>query len=214
MTEADWNACTYPTQMVEFLDGEANARKLRLFAVACCRRVWHLLVDKRSRVAVETAERFADGMATQDELNDANDSSYEAWEVGTEIACAASGATILRDDFAYVPAYWAAQYAYLGLLDSSEHAGIKEPAAQAHLARCIFGPLPFRPVTLNPAWFTLAVTQLAEGIYEEKAFDRMPVLGDALEEAGCTDIEILNHCRQSGEHVRGCWVIDLLLGKS
>ncbi len=57
------------------------------------------------------------------------------------------------------------------------------------------------------------VQKIARGIYDDRAFDRMPILADALEEAGCTDIEILNHCRQPGEHFRGCWVVDLLLGK-
>jgi hypothetical protein len=69
-------------------------------------------------------------------------------------------------------------------------------------------------VSLDPAWLTTTVKQLAAAIYEERAFDRMPILGDALEEAGCSNVDILNHCRQPGEHVRGCWVVDLNLAKS
>ena len=83
---------------------------------------------------------------------------------------------------------------------------------QAVLAREIFGN-PFRPVTLNPAWLTSTVLALANGIYSERAFDRMPILADALQDAGCDNEDILTHCRQSGEHTRGCWVVDLLLGK-
>ena len=94
-------------------------------------------------------------------------------------------------------------------LDDVEPPGVPE---QASLLRELIGN-PFRPVTVNPAWLTSTVKQLAEAIYQEKAFDRMPILGDALEEAGCTDAEMLNHCRQQAEHVRGCWVVDLLLGK-
>jgi len=66
---------------------------------------------------------------------------------------------------------------------------------------------------LAPAWLTSTVTSLAQSIYQERAFDRLPILADALEDSGCTNPDILNHCRQPGEHVRGCWVVDLLLGK-
>lgn len=72
---------------------------------------------------------------------------------------------------------------------------------------------PFRPVTFDPAWQTSTVTALAQAIYEEQAFDRLPILADALEDAGCTTADILGHCRGDGEHVRGCWVVDLVLGK-
>jgi hypothetical protein len=58
------------------------------------------------------------------------------------------------------------------------------------------------------------VRKIVKAIYDERAFERMPILADALEDAGCDDQDILNHCRQSGEHVRGCWVLDLLLGKA
>ena len=83
---------------------------------------------------------------------------------------------------------------------------------QADLARDIFGN-PFRPVPFDPAWRTTAVVPLAEGIYAERAFDRLPVLADALQDAGCEDEELLGHCRGPGPHVRGCWVVDLVLGK-
>ncbi|MBY0528517.1 MAG: hypothetical protein K2R98_34320 [Gemmataceae bacterium] len=73
---------------------------------------------------------------------------------------------------------------------------------------------PFRPVTLISSWLTPTVTRLGETIYAERTFDLLPILADALEDAGCSDADILNHCRQPGEHVRGCWVVDLLLGKS
>ena len=81
--------------------------------------------------------------------------------------------------------------------------------------RDIFGN-PFRPVTVNPGWLAWndgTVPRIAQAIYDERAFDRMTILADALEDAGCTDQDILGHCRSGGEHVRGCWVVDLLLGK-
>jgi hypothetical protein len=88
----------------------------------------------------------------------------------------------------------------------------QETSAQAGLLRCIFGH-PFRPTTINPSWLTATVVSITHSIYEERTFDRMPILADALEESGCDHTDILNHLRQPGEHVRGCWVLDLLLSK-
>jgi hypothetical protein len=73
---------------------------------------------------------------------------------------------------------------------------------------------PFRPVIVEPSWRSSNVVTLARAIYDERAFDRMPILADALEDAGCTNPDILDHCRQPGEHVRGCWLVDLVLGKN
>jgi len=87
---------------------------------------------------------------------------------------------------------------------------------QRLLLRDIFGN-PFRPITIAPTWLVWndgVTRKLAQAIYEERAFDRLPILADALEEAGCANADLLNHCRQPVEHVRGCWVIDLILGKS
>ncbi|WP_439623788.1 hypothetical protein [Gemmata sp.] len=72
---------------------------------------------------------------------------------------------------------------------------------------------PFRPVALDPAWCTSTVVALARGIYDERAFDRMPILADALQDAGCDSADVLTHCRGPGPHARGCWVVDLVLGK-
>ena len=84
-----------------------------------------------------------------------------------------------------------------------------------HLLREVFGN-PFGPLTIDPLWLAWnggTVTTLAQSIYDDRAFDRLPIMADALEEAGCTNADILAHCRQPGEHVRGCWVVDLILGK-
>jgi hypothetical protein len=88
-----------------------------------------------------------------------------------------------------------------------------EDRALADLMREVFGN-PFRPVEIDASWRTTNVVALAQAFYEERAFERMPILGDALEESGCDNTGILNHCRQPGEHVRGCWVVDQVLGKS
>jgi hypothetical protein len=80
------------------------------------------------------------------------------------------------------------------------------------LLRCIFGN-PFRVVSFDPRWRTEDVLGVARGIYEERAFDRLPLLADALMDAGCDDEQVLGHCRDEGPHARGCWVVDLVLGK-
>ncbi|MBL8799437.1 MAG: hypothetical protein JNM56_36485 [Planctomycetia bacterium] len=87
-----------------------------------------------------------------------------------------------------------------------------EPTVQCRLLRDIVGN-PFRPVEFQSAWRTETAVSLAQAIYDERAFDRLPILGDALEDAGCDNMDILNHCREPGEHARGCWPLDLLLRK-
>jgi hypothetical protein len=216
MTEAEWLTATDPTPMLEFLKGKASDRKLRLLAVACCRRVWGLLADQRCRKGVDVAERYADGRATEDELNEAADAAYQAaddvrvdaytiphdaaWEATHDAVWQAAHA-IDNEAFVFADAHF--------LHEPVRHTGDKE---QAILLRDIFGN-PFRRATLNPSWLTSTVVTFATGIYEEKAFDRMPILADALQAAGCDDEVILDHCRQAGEHVRGCWVVDSVLGK-
>jgi len=87
-----------------------------------------------------------------------------------------------------------------------------ERQTQCDLIRDIFGN-PFRPVAFDPAWRSETAVGIAAGIYEDRAFERMPILADALQEAGCEHADILTHCREPGTHVRGCWVVDLVLGK-
>jgi hypothetical protein len=91
-----------------------------------------------------------------------------------------------------------------------------EHRAWPNLLRDIFGN-PFRPIALTPAWLTWhdgLLVSMARRMYDSRDFSDMPVLADALEEAGCDHADILAHCRQPGEHVRGCWVVDAILGKS
>ena len=89
---------------------------------------------------------------------------------------------------------------------------LDERQAQADLFREVFGN-PFRPPAFDRRWRTADVIGLAGGIYEDRAFDRLPILADALTDVGCDDADILGHCRSEGPHVRGCWVVDLVLGK-
>jgi hypothetical protein len=84
--------------------------------------------------------------------------------------------------------------------------------ALADLTRDVMGN-PFRAIAVELAWRSANVVGLAQSIYDDRAFDRLPILADALEEAGCDHADVLDHCRQGGEHCRGCWVVDSILGK-
>ena len=91
--------------------------------------------------------------------------------------------------------------------------GEREGVTQARLLRCVLG-YHFRPMPVDPRWLTSPVLILAQQMYDARDFAPLPILADALEEAGCDDADVLAHCRGSGPHVRGCWVVDLILGKS
>ena len=230
MTELEWLASTDPAPMLAYLRGRASDRKLRLFAVACCQRVWQLLTDGRSRQAVEVAERYADGLAGEEELRLAVVGASTVAERGVAASDLVVDESVASAAFAALnstlPAEKAADYVTANAASAVYHAATApgrlpavarsaERAAQAALLRDIFGN-PFRPAPADPAWLAWndgVVPRLAQAVYDERAFDRLPVLADALEDAGCTDEQILRHCRAPGEHVRGCWVVDLVLGK-
>ena len=210
-------------------------RKIRLFACACSRRVEHLWTDPRLGKAVETAERFVDGRATGDELSQAHH--------GAILACEALGPLVLGAEGRIAPItdgddesdeYWAAEAAVATgykIHYTASHAAYaagsalswhrqrrmdEEDKYQAALLRDLFGNSFRSARSLGSSvltWNGGTIPKLAAAIYEERAFDRLPVLADALEDAGCADAEVLGHCRGGGDHARGCWVVDLVLGK-
>lgn len=200
MTEQEWLDCTDPRRMLDFLRSKSTARKLRLFACGFLRTFWHRNMDEQSRAALETSERFADGLATADELEASRGRARAAARVGNE-------ATELAANAAASNATWAVGRLFGHL---TTHA-IRRSKVQ--LFHDLWGPLPFRSVPIDSAWLTPKVIQLAQRIYDNRAFDRLPALADALEEAGCHDADILGHYRGPGLHVRGCWVLDLILDK-
>jgi hypothetical protein len=231
MTEQEWLSCTDRFVMLNFLRGNPSDRKLRLFAVACCHRIWHLLPNAAARNLLEIAERYADGDASDEELHDAEGRlSFAEWNHkpgcgGVVYHYATEAVGQAARDRRQLESAWEAA---AGASDQACHTVgafsawtsgrmAAEIAMQCGLLRDIFGN-PFRPqTTVNSSWFSWncgIVPKLAQAIYDDRAFDRLPILADALEEAGCDNADILNHCRQPGEHVRGCWVVDLLLNKS
>lgn len=84
---------------------------------------------------------------------------------------------------------------------------------QCEILRELFGN-PFRRPAMDVRWFTSDVVGVARGIYAERAFERMPILADALMDAGCDDERIIGHCLGDKAHVRGCWLLDLVLSKN
>ncbi len=231
MTEADWLAATDPAPMLEFLQGKGNSRKLRLFACACCRRIWNALgyyeVNKKG---VEVAERYADGLATVEELlaaHDVIDASGDTRDTAADYVTAANLSVVCQ---AAEAAAWLA--AFVALLNKNKD-GNRPPSweyrveeaerrEQLLLLRDIFGD-PFSLAYLDPAWLASndgVVGRLAEAAYQERelpgghlSLARLALVADALEDAGCADGDILGHLRGSGPHVRGCWAVDLLLAK-
>jgi hypothetical protein len=230
MTEAEWFDSGDPAAMLEFLRGKASQRKLRLFATACCRRIRHLVTNEHLRQPAEEAERFADGLATRAEL--------DTFRLRAADACTYTGIRAPRaDEFASfavidtaVPEAQIAAISASSLAVSaaacaagdsapeaeydavSDQTRVIECAAQCELLRDIIGN-PFRAPVRKSGWMTAAVTTLARVIYEERRFEDLPILADALQDAGCDNADVLAHCRGPGPHVRGCWVIDLLLGR-
>jgi hypothetical protein len=205
--------------MLTFLGGRGGAtdRTLRLFGCACCRLIWDLFPDPRNRDMVLAIENHPDGAFSDPDLEEA--------------ICASSAR---ESELSSNPVYWVAKYLGRGFYKLTAWTSAvtvalraatttpEGPAREAHMAeqaarlRDIFGPLPFRPVTVPPhvlAWNDRLVPRLAQAIYDERRWGNIPILGDALLDAGCDDEEVLAHFRAGGEHVRGCWVVDLLLGK-
>jgi hypothetical protein len=212
MTEAKWLGCNEPVPMLEYLRGRVSERKVRLFACGCCRRVWDRLADERSREAVRAAEAFADGAVTDQQLQGAED---EAWHLVARVPekTPAEYAAVVAWQTAFHIAGADMSHFVRRVLRAS--AGAESRRTLAALVREVFGN-PFRPVTVDPSWLEWnkgCAAQIARTIYEERRFGDLPVLADALEEAGSRDETLLAHCRDRRGHARGCWAIDALLGK-
>lgn len=266
MTAEEWQTCIDPRSMLEFLWGKSSERKLRLFAAACCRKVWDTLTDERSRKSVEVAECYADGLAAKESLERARDAAGVAFD--ESMIDHDDGERQVRPgvtSFQCVAACTAAMHISNMLLTNFDSDFIAIAAAhassdvlahldyQVQVLRDIFGrPLdgtsrrrarwlktaavglvklfagspnhsqdvepesasPWASVPVDPSWLTSTVLSLARQMYESRDFSTMPILADALQDAGCGNDDILAHCRGPGPHVKGCWALDLVLAKS
>ena len=202
MTEADWIACNDPTALLDFLEGKASGRKLQLFAVACCYITLQSSPNPPAPESFEAVVRFANGAGTLEEV-------LKFWGNPSTNPQAIS--------YPEQPLQWARAYAVDASMTSEERE-IFEVADHPRnyevlgLLCDIFGN-PFHPITLDPSWLTSTVTTLARQMYDTRDFSAMPILADALQDAGCGDEEVLGQCRVEEVHVRGCFVVDLVLGK-
>lgn len=252
---ADWFACTNPDTLLEFTQGLVSERKYRLFAIACCRRIWHLIADEPTRRLVEVVERHIEGQASDKEWREATNVFHEARRTNLsvhsseEYMAALVGQGLLTGEHAHIftetytrlaawelrhpqatphiqatpghegraVAHLVARYTASSLHPEVLHGqdcfwNSPERPIQCDLLRDILGNPFGRPAVPQTvlAWSDGVVLKMAHKIYEEGTFDLMPIMADALQDAGCSDDAVLKHCRQSGEHVRGCWVVDLL----
>ena len=217
MTEQEWLACDNPDQMLDLIrqrsaSGQASPhwlkrlvfrrtascppgtrRKLFLLAIACARRNPEF---RRRDSLFEAFERRADELVSRRgprlRGNKSTSSPHGESSVWLEVLCATE----------------------TGMLEMRQEGfGATEPERKARcdFVRDIF-PYPLHPAAFDQAWRSPPVVGLGQSIYADQAFDRLPILADALFDAGCTDQSILDHCRSAGPHVRGCWVVDLVLG--
>jgi hypothetical protein len=241
MEEQVWLTTDESLTMLHHLGEEVSSRKLRLYLAACGRRIERLLPQEESRWAIEIAERMADGEPYESEasanwhiegaafLIDYNTAPerVEVWinqtaalseiELRKMLSPAAHAIRFSPRDLLVHAAYFAHS-----LMCSLQHWREQHPQSpyavfiSPDLLRDIFGN-PFGPSGIDSDWLTWnnrTVPKLAQTIYDDRRYDIMPILADALEEAGCIDLQILDHCRGPGPHVRGCWVVDLILGKT
>jgi hypothetical protein len=243
MTKEQWLTCADPMILLNAVRQQfrqrRSDRKFRLFACACVRHIWWQQPDEDLPRELDLCERCADGEVTTRALMTARtrfrrteESSSSIWAANNatfamlaDRAWAAAADVIERcRDFARFRAPEMAPplqetpgvEVYLNFVPAMEAATSALDKQMANLFRDVFGN-PYQRVAIDFAWLAWnqgPLPKMAMGIYEQRLFDTLPILADALEEAGCSDTAMLSHCRQPGDHVRGCWVVDLLLGKS
>jgi hypothetical protein len=223
VTEAEWQDSTDPDRMLRCLNGSASARRLRLFTCACFDAVasksgpFCIEFDPRITQLVEFVRRLANGQATDKERSSALRSAAK-WTRDLDWFAGATYAAVMKDAWASaieVVRSFTRDLSSMGY--ESDEENIREYANDtfASTVRAYFCSLYLRRVNFNPAWRTSDVMLLAQGIYESKAFDRLPILADALQDAGCNNEELLSHCRDKElTPVRGYWVLDLVIGKT
>jgi hypothetical protein len=228
VTEAEWLSGSDPDAMLKFLRGKVSYRKLRLFLIGCSRFIWEKIIDEDWRAWIHKAEHHADGLLNKESFDEVGDFVYrQAVEQRFDGRRTPEGA--IPSEVQAWGLFRCTLFGHAGLdsLSSMSAWSFAKPLVspqQAILLHDIFGPLLFRSITIFPAvlaWNDGLVVHLAQAAYDERHLPsgtldngRLAILADALDEAGCTDEDILGHLRGSDLHVRGCWPVDLVLGKS
>ena len=233
MTEAEWLACADPTRLIYWVTGDKKSRrKLRLLAVEFARRfsasVTLVYPSVDFNRLIDIAEQFADGATSRSEFLAAVTPvrrilpalrirlrGFVEREFIEQVQCTLSDVFLMLT-YEAIDTRW---FAIICTMETAireserpEELRVQMPESLCRLVRDIFGN-PFRPVTFVHAWLTSDAVSLARQMYDTREFSAMPILADALQDAGCDNPDVLNHCRGDGLHVRGCWVVDLVLGK-
>ncbi|VTS03599.1 Uncharacterized protein OS=Sorangium cellulosum (strain So ce56) GN=sce5710 PE=4 SV=1 [Gemmata massiliana] len=206
MTEGEWLGDTVPNPagMLVHLRKCVPDRKLRLVACACCRRNRLFMTQCGADALVRATEQWAEGTADRGTVVEA----FGALKLAPSAHELTRRSVSMEHGFCSGDAFTSAMYTVHWAMD-------EEPATQrwlADLIRDAFGN-PFRPAPFYSSWRSSTAVALASQMYESRDFGAMPILADALQDAGCDSADVLDHCRGSGPHVRGCWVVDLVLGK-
>jgi hypothetical protein len=211
MTESEWLVCADPEATLWACLQGSTVRKARLLAVACCCR----LVSYLPPIAGTERDNLLDALSdradqpTPDNWPDAICDDYEFVRDFDGV----DGFGEIVDSYMMITAGGLASGLKNAKYAAEGNGGQNESSLQAALVRCIFGN-PFRPVPFFPEWRTDTAVSLARQMYDSRDFSAMPILADALQDAGCDSDDVLNHCRDTAlTHVRGCWVVDLVLGK-
>ena len=205
--EQEWAAACNPLRLLDLAGLLLSEQQLRCLIGGATRLLADELPAKYRRDALAAAELLAEGIKRSPAITrlraESQNSSKLPPRVRRLLTFVAGG---LGDDLLLA--------ARTRLAEILSNPPVCEMSRVEAVMRCVVGN-PFRPVSFDPAWRTSDVVALARGIYDERAFDRMPILADALQDAGCTNDDILSHCRDiSTPHARGCWVVDFILSKS
>lgn len=231
MTEAEWITCADPERLLDpfrwwfderkltWVPGPAkvSGRKLRLFSCACSRSRVPSCLDEAELQFLDMVEQQIDSALSSEEWQQAIDAfvqyhdSHPVTRFGHDRSFRVANRMMLLDQ-----ALGGTQCVFHGVNqergEQPNQAGTTDQSAESELLRDIVH-FPFQTPVIESGWRASPVMSLAQRIYDERAFDEMPILADALKAAGCRNEEILGHCRVPGLHVRGCWAIDLLLEK-
>jgi len=224
MEEQEWLTTTDDRAMLRFLGSRHSVRKMRLFLVGCARSIWDEIPVDWWKEAMLIVEAYADGGCDGEAIHqqtrrfeglyrhDTNDPDYLAvTQSAREMFDDPTGPVMSKFMICLTAARSDRAMHMLGRM-TAPTGGRHRVSNAVPLLRDVIGN-PFRPVAFNPSWRTEHSVGLASRMYEEREFAAMPILADALQEAGCENADILAHCREPGTHVRGCWVVDLVLGK-
>lgn len=226
MSEEEWLHGINRTAMMNWLRRRGTQRQFYLAGCAAVRRFWDQLPDQPYRNLIRLVEQYADGLLNPEDLRRAHRAAEtEAFEDNLELQN--QGMRTRRLSKRMAPVFAAvhasmAEAAWEAAISAMEAAQRAEKRATAWAEQCailrdIFGN-PFRPApAVDPswlAWHEATVPRIAQSLYEQHRFESLPILADALEEAGCDNAALLDHCRLPAKHVRGCWLLDSLLQKT